>query len=123
MIQFFVSGGLFMWLILVLFLVNLMLTTKIALDLNGGQPVDMVGIHAILFIGVSCVWIGMFGQILGLFEGFKEIIIASDVSPAIVRQGFSVSYHPTIFGFVICLLSVIAWFVLYRRAKGLQLAA
>jgi len=117
MIQFFISGGIFMWLLLILLVVNMSLVVKKAVDLNEGRTVGALGIHAILFIGISSVALGMFGQILGLMQGMKAIIMATDVNPEIVKQGFLISYYPTIFGFVILALSAIAWILLYRIAR------
>ena len=117
MIQFFISGGIFMWLLLMLLVVNMSLVVKKAVDLNEGRTVGALGIHAILFIGISSVALGMFGQILGLMQGMKAIIMATDVNPEIVKQGFLISYYPTIFGFVILALSAIAWILLYRIAR------
>lgn len=116
MMQFFVSGGVFMWLLMILLVVNLVLIAKKAIELRGRDQIDRSGMHAILFIGIASVALGMFGQILGLLEAFKAMLTATDLSPAIVEHGFSISFHPTIFGFIICFLSAIAWYVLYRQS-------
>lgn len=124
MIQYFFEGGLFMWLLCILLIVNLILIGKKSMETPGRQPADVVGIHAILFIGVSSAALGMFGQILGLLEGFKAMLTATDLNPAIVERGFSISFHSTIFGFLIYFLSAAAWFLLFRRhTRSLKLKA
>jgi len=120
MIQYFIAGGLFMWLLLILLVVNLILIVKKVTDFHEQKYGNPVGVHSILFIGISSAAVGMFGQILGLFEAFKAIMIATDVSPEIVRRGLAVSFHSTIFGFIICFISAIAWFLLYRKAGAVN---
>ena len=118
MIQFFITGGIFMWLLLILLVVELILIARYGTDLWGGTPVKTAQLHTILFIGISSVALGMFGQILGLLEGFKSMLITTDLSPVIVERGFSISFHPTIFGFIICFISAIAWYALYRQSTN-----
>ena len=81
------------------------------------------GIHAILFWGGLNVVVGYFAHYLGMFQAFQAIARASDISPSIVAQGYSVSLLTILFSLLIFLGSAIAWFVLRWRFKKLAVQA
>ena len=112
MFQFFVSGGLFMWILLILLVINIVIVVRQALDAGAPATAAMDRSSTILFLGMLSLILGMFAQILGIQNALNAIIVANDISPEIVMKGYQQSFHTTIFGFVICIVSSLAWFIL-----------
>ncbi len=62
-------------------------------------------------IGLFGFITGILGQLVGLYEAFKAIETAGDVSPALLMGGLKVSMISTIYGFIVFLLSLLIWFI------------
>lgn len=121
MLSFFLSGGIFMWVILVLALVVLGLTIKKAIDLFGSSRKENLnleaGINAILFWGGISVVVGFFSHYYGIYLAMQAISRARDISPGIVAMGYGVSLISIISSLLVFLFSAIAWFTLRWRFK------
>lgn len=121
MFQFIMEGGIFMILLIIIFLGIIVLSIIKTIDLfvkkEGITIKDEIGINAILFWGCICALIGILAQLMGLYLAINEIAMAKDISPQIVLTGVRVSFNTTILGLLILLLSSITWFFLKIRFK------
>lgn len=68
-------------------------------------------------IGLFALVIGVFGQLIGLFQAFEAIQAAGMVSPAMLAGGLKVSMITTLYGVLIYIISFVIWFALsaYRN--------
>lgn len=76
-----------------------------------------VDLNPILVWGAIASAFGMMGQTVGLWRAIQEIIIASDISPQIVRTGFDIAMVPAIWGFGALLISAVVYTVLRELSK------
>jgi biopolymer transport protein ExbB/TolQ len=124
MLDFFIQGGQFMWILLVLFVVIIYLSVKKAIELFMKKGLDKArlesGINAIIFWGGISTVLGFFGHFLGVYMAMQAIKMANDISPAIVAGGYAVSLHTILFGLFILMISAVFWFVLRWRYKKLS---
>ena len=118
---FMKSGGPFMWLLMILALVNLFLIVRSAIRLFGGNateaPKAAQGLHAILFWGTISALLGILGQLSGIYKALNVIMRASEISPNAIAMGFAESLTTTITGLLILFFSAIAWFALQARYR------
>ena len=80
---------------------------------GGGGPAD-----AILFWGAASAVLGFLGQCQGTYLSLTAILAASELSPAVVAQGFVISFLPTLFGLGILAFSAVAWICLRFLQPG-----
>ena len=71
----------------------------------------------ILFWGGMTALFGMLGQTIGLWRAIQEIIIATDISPAIVRMGFNMAMISAMWGFFTLLVSAVVYAILREIVK------
>ena len=71
----------------------------------------------ILFIGSFAFLLGLFGQILGLYQVLACVYDAGDMSPSLIAGGIKVTLLTSIYGFVLFLISGIIWFVFRNLLK------
>ena len=124
MIWFIKTGGPLMLVLLLIAAVILVQIVRSAMALFGSDRdaanhIDR-GVHAILFWGAFSAVLGVYAQLSGLYRALNAIIRAADVSPQIIAEGIAVSFHTTLFGLSVFLISGLAWFVLYRRHLALS---
>lgn len=121
MLDTFMEGGQFMWILLLLALVNIVLAVRkgIVLFSNTDYDVERVGegINAILFWGIIAAVIGFYAHFTGIYFAMQEIMAANDISPALVAEGYSISLITILFGLLIFIFSAIIWFFLKWRAR------
>lgn len=121
MIQFFMEGGMMMWILLILTVVIIFLSVKKAIQLYGKQELPKAvlesGINAILFWGAIAAIFGFFAHYLGVYKAMLAIFQANDISPAIVALGYSMSLITILTGLTIFMVSAVIWFVLRWRLK------
>lgn len=70
------------------------------------------GLNAVLFWGCVSAAIGLLGQFSGLWISLNVISQAETINPSLVFQGLMASFSSTILGFVVMILSAVAWFTL-----------
>jgi len=123
MINYFLSGGGFMWPSTILAIVIVALSIKKAIELYGKNTLSTArlesGLNAIPFWGGICVLIGFLAHYWGVNMAMNVISKANDISPAIVAAGYSMSLIPIIFGLMIFMFSATVWFILWSRFKKL----
>jgi biopolymer transport protein ExbB/TolQ len=116
MIKMFVSGGYWMWVILIIAITNIVLTIKNAIEIRragtSGKVSDGSGINAIMFWGGIGAAAGFLAQITGIYLGINAILAADDISLMVVAKGLACALTPTIFGLWVFILSALAWFLL-----------
>jgi biopolymer transport protein ExbB/TolQ len=116
MFQLFIKGGNMMWLLLIIFLINLVLIVKKSIELFGKENLSRqalkAGLNAIPFWGSVSLILGFLWHFWGLMLAMSAIAEANDVSPSIVANGLAISMISIIFGILIFLLSGIAWLIL-----------
>ena len=121
MIKFFMSGGVFMWIHLLLLALIIYLSVKKSSDLffKANKPAAELetGINAILFWGVFNVALGFFAHYWGLYQAMLDIRAANDISPAIVAEGHAVSLITVLAGLFIFMFSAVIWSLLRWRFR------
>ena len=99
--------------LIALFLLNFgLLAWSLATLLTSGGKIDPAlrnRINAILFWGVVGAVVGLLGQATGIYLALKTVSVASEISPPLVMEGFAISFLTTIAGFLLLLLSGLAW--------------
>lgn len=75
-------------------------------------------LNAILFWGGVAALLGFLAQFQGSFQALSQILQATEISPAVVAEGFSISFVPTLFGLAILAFSLAAWGCLRLLAQG-----
>lgn len=65
----------------------------------------------IVFLGSLALLYGLLGQVIGFFEALSAIERVGKMAPALIAGGLKISFLAPIYGFVLFLLSGIAWFV------------
>ena len=124
MVQFFLSGGTMMWLLLIITIVIIALSVRKIIQLYGKQDLSKItlesGINAIVFWGAIAAIIGFLSHYLGLYYAMNAIMRANDISPAIVAGGYAVSLITILSGLTIFICSLIIWFVLRWRFKQIS---
>ena len=84
MLNTFIQGGQFMWILLILAIVNIILSVKKGIMLFSGSDQDLGktgdGIHAILFWGIMAAVIGFYAHFTGIYFAMQAIMAANDIS-------------------------------------------
>lgn len=109
--------GIFGLPLLLILLSVLYLSIRYALKLWGKNTEFDVDIHAIIYLGIFGLSLGVFSYFLGLYEGTK---IAAQLRPDQLAGGFATALVSLLFGFVIFFLSGISWFILRFRTRKLS---
>ncbi|MBC8192576.1 MAG: hypothetical protein ISR87_07255 [Candidatus Marinimicrobia bacterium] len=122
MFNWFLSGGPFMWLILVVFLIEVFYAIRAYGNINRRLAVKArLDLKTLLVLGISSMALGAIGQVMGIYAALGAIIVATDISPAIVLEGFRIASVSTIFGTLIFLATMLAWLglreFLYRTTE------
>ncbi len=121
MFNFFFAGGDIMWLLLIFAIIICVLSVKKGRDLFGNQNLPEVqlenGINAILFWGGMSLLLGFFGHYLGMYLAMGAIARASDISPAVVAEGYGISLISILFGMFIFMIALILWFIFRWKVK------
>ena len=103
-----------MWVMSILFAVLIFMIGKKAYDLfivkKGSYDKNKREVDIILSLGVACAVFGIFMQIAGIWSAIKEIIRAADVSMQIIFEGIRISFHSTVYGFIILIVAYVFWF-------------
>ncbi len=63
----------------------------------------------LLFWGVASVVLGFLGQCTAAYLALGAILAASEISPAVVAEGFAVSFLPTLMGMAIFAFAAVVW--------------
>ncbi|HPD95047.1 MAG TPA: MotA/TolQ/ExbB proton channel family protein [Tenuifilaceae bacterium] len=110
-----IEGGLWWMLpIYILWLTVIVLTALLIVRyLKTGEDSKRIR-EVILFLGSFAFLYGMLGQALGIMQMMNCVGEVGNIAPAIIAKGFVISMLPTMYGFVLMLVSFIVWFVAKR---------
>lgn len=110
---FYMGGPLFMGILTIIFIA--VIATAVYLFILKGKDETNVTLSKITLvkeIGIFGLVMGIFAQFIGMFQAFKAIEQIGTVSPAMLMGGLKVSSVPTLYGFVIFLISYLLYFAL-----------
>ena len=123
MIQFLANTGPFKWPLLILTVTIAVLIIKKSIDLftSKERTRDQMerGLHAILFWGAFSAVMGVYGQLSGIYRALQIIAGASDISPSVILEGFTISFTTTMYGLVLFMVAGLSWFILLSRYRKL----
>lgn len=91
------------------------------LALRGAQadaPLLRERLHALLFWGWVAAVLGFLGQCHGAYQAVGAILAASEISAAVVAEGFVISFVPTLFGLGILAFALVAWAMVMLLVRG-----
>ena len=116
MLEIIHKSGPFGVLIVGLAILNLGLVGWNLLELSSSSssrnPALGTRINAVLFWGLIGAVLGILGQANGIYLGLSAILEAPAINPALVAEGFALSFLTTIEGFLLLFLSALAWMAL-----------
>lgn len=111
MMDWFMSGGVIMWPLLILALGVIGLAAREALLLqradNRPRPATTAG--AILFWGGVALLVGALGAVVGIVIMARNVAVAGEVSSTLAWSGVGMSLVPLVFGIVIFLVAALLW--------------
>lgn len=118
--KYFIMGGVeFMGALTIIALMIIGIIIKKTVDLFSDkdmpQPKLEWGLKYIKALGLLALVVGVFGQVIGLFQAFKTIEEMQEVPPSLLAGGLKVSSITTIYGFIIYIFSHLCWLVLNLR--------
>ena len=122
MLEIFRSGGVIMWPMLVIAIGVVLLCVRSVWELRGDPTTGRGGARqSILFWGVVAVVLGILGSVVGFVQMAQVIMRLGPVDAATVWGGVSVALVSTIFGLLILLFALCAWFLLrYQEMRRVQ---
>lgn len=97
--------------ILTLAVLGIGIVQFIRLYVNKSSLVKRTNVDLIIILGISIAIVGIAAQIFGMIMAFEAILTAADVSPAMVSEGFRISFYTTFYGLFVLLFSGIIWYV------------
>ena len=74
----------------------------------------------IIYGGVLNLVIGLIGQLMDLFNALGAIMVATEINPKIVAEGFRIAAIPTIYGFWSLIILSIFWIVFRLKTRILD---
>jgi biopolymer transport protein ExbB/TolQ len=124
MMEFFISGGYVMWVLLVsgILVVGLAATAARRLASADEAARRDAGVDAVLFWGVFSVVVGLIGTFIGIGQAARAIELAGAVEPALAWSAIRVALTTTIAGLAIGTVALVLWFVLRSRQQRLVTA-
>lgn len=120
---YFQGGPLFMGLLSLIFLALLITSGLAFFKSNSTDEKEQPSKNPIPFaklirhIGLLALVLGVFGQLIGLYQAFDAIQEMGSVAPAMLAGGLKVSMISTLYGLLIYITSLLIWFVLKTLKK------
>lgn len=113
MIDWFLSGGFFMWFVLGAGVVGLALAADAGRKLSGGAfgaEALRAEIDGVLFWGGFASVLGLIGTLGGVAVMARSLERAGGASPGVIWGGFRVALIPTAFGLAVLAACLLAWY-------------
>lgn len=120
MVNLFFEGGIFMVILTILLVIIIAMAVYqfVQVSKNDTQSSTLRNsLRKIKSVGLFTLIVGIFGQLLSLYQAFSFIEEAGSASPAILAGGLKVSMIPTLYGMVIFLFSYLVWMGLDYNMK------
>ncbi|MCD6543637.1 MAG: MotA/TolQ/ExbB proton channel family protein [Flavobacteriaceae bacterium] len=70
-------------------------------------------------IGLLSLVVGIFGQLIGMYQGFSMIQLSGEISQSLLITGIRISMITTLYGMVIFIISYLIWLVLDSKFNKL----
>lgn len=119
MIELFEDGGVMMWPILLGLVAVVVVAARGAMsmtsDPHGGDARSAA--DAVLFWGFFSALLGLLGTLIGITQAAGAIGAAGGASPALIWVGIGVTLTTSLFGLVVLLLALVAWYGLRTVAS------
>jgi biopolymer transport protein ExbB/TolQ len=119
----YMGGVLFMSFLSFLFLVIILLSGwkvyQLFLTIPDSDQKKKRGLPEIIQVGKFALFIGILGQVIGLFDAFKAMEGMESVPLPLLAGGLKVSTITTLYGSLIFGISAILWFFLNQRYQSL----
>lgn len=119
---YYMGGPLFMGILTLLFLTILSMGVFRAIQIYKGsidhETTFRHRLKNIKALGLFTLIVGIFAQLLGLYDAFTAIEQAGMISPALLAGGLKVSMITTLYGMAIFLVSYLLWWGLDFSLKG-----
>jgi len=97
---FFMGGPLFMGLLTIIFV---LLIVAILMEFKGKS--QFYSLSLIKEIGILALVVGLFGQLIGLYQMFGVVEQIGDISPTLLIGGLKVSLISTLYGLLILIIA------------------
>ncbi len=110
----FVGGPSFMSVIYALWVVVIFIVIKFLINYFSDKKdlQKLTNLNSmILFIGSFTFLLGLFAQMIGMYNALACVHEAGDISPALIAGGIGVSLIAPLYGFGLLLISSITWFI------------
>ncbi|HUF50745.1 MAG TPA: MotA/TolQ/ExbB proton channel family protein [Longimicrobiales bacterium] len=116
MVETFRSGGFMMWPILLGLIALIVVAVRAALTLSadtrdGGRALRSAA-DAVLFWGGFSALLGVMGTLIGIAQAARAISHAGGASAGLIWGGFGLTLTTTLFGLIVLVLALIAWYIL-----------
>lgn len=119
----YMGGVLFMSFLSFLFLIVILLSGwkvyQLYLTIPASDQKKKRGLPEIIQVGKFALFIGILGQVIGLFDAFKAMEGMESVPLPLLAGGLKVSTITTLYGSLIFGISAILWFFLNQRYQSL----
>jgi biopolymer transport protein ExbB/TolQ len=120
----YMGGMLFMSILSFLLLIVLVLTGwkfyQLFLAIPASDRLKTRGLPEILQVGTFALFVGILGQVIGLFDAFKAMEgMDGGIPLPLLAGGLKVSTITTLWGSTIFAISALCWFLLNQRYKTL----
>lgn len=119
----YMGGVLFMSLLSFLFLIIILLSGwkvyQLFVAIPASDQKKKRGLPEIIQVGKFALFIGILGQVIGLFDAFKAMEGMESVPLPLLAGGLKVSTITTLYGSLIFGVSAILWFFLNQRYQSL----
>lgn len=120
----YMGGMLFMSILSFLLLIVLVLTGwkfyRLFLAIPASDRLKKRGLPEILQVGTFALFVGILGQVIGLFDAFKAMEgMDGGIPLPLLAGGLKVSTITTLWGSAIFAISALCWFLLNQRYNAL----
>lgn len=120
----YMGGMLFMSILSFLLLIVLVLTGwkfyQLFLAIPASDRLKKRGLPEILQVGTFALFVGILGQVIGLFDAFKAMEgMDGGIPLPLLAGGLKVSTITTLWGSTIFAISALCWFLLNQRYNAL----
>ncbi|MEM1134254.1 MAG: MotA/TolQ/ExbB proton channel family protein [Bacteroidota bacterium] len=121
MIELFYEGGpLFMGILTLIALAMFSTAFITSLPVLKGDSTRFEDVKYIKSVGLLALIVGIFFQLISLYQGFEAIERLGSVSPALLAGGLKYSMITTIYGFLIYISALLIWLGLYTKIKVMR---
>lgn len=127
MLDLFYEGGtLFMGVLTIIFLLTIIQAVRTRIRFSSGILELETARRMISYVrslGILAFVVGVFGQLIGLFQAFEAIQAAGGVSQQMLLGGLRVTLITPLYGTLILIVSLVLWLILDMGLKSQSIEA